>query len=122
MIGYVCIGTNDPTRAAKFYDPLLAVLGAKRDAETERYISWSAPAGGPSLLLIKPQDGKPATVGNGTMVSLTVDSTAMVDAVYKQALALGAKDEGPAGARSPTFYAAFFRDLEGNKLAVYHSS
>ena len=122
MIGYVCIGTNDPIRAAKFYDPLLAVLGAKRNAETARYISWGTTPDGPSLLLIKPQDGKPATVGNGTMVSLTVDSNAMVDAVYKQALALGAKDEGPAGARSPDFYAAFFRDLEGNKLAVYHSS
>ena len=30
MIGYVTIGTNDLPRAAKFYDALLADLGAKR--------------------------------------------------------------------------------------------
>lgn len=122
MIGYVCIGTNDPAHAAQFYDPLLAVLGAKRIWETERFIAWGASPTDSLLLLIKPLDGKPATVGNGTMVSLTVDSKEIVDAIYKKAIALGAKDEGPAGARSDDFYAAYFRDLEGNKLAVYHSS
>ena len=122
MIGYVCIGTNDLPRAAKFYDALLAALGAKRFGETERYIGWGLSPTDSLLLLIKPLDGKPATVGNGTMVSLLAASKAQVDTVYKQALALGAKDEGPAGARSDDFYAAYFRDLEGNKLAVYYSS
>ena len=122
MIGYVCIGTDDPPRAGKFYDPLLAVLGAKRQWENERAIGWGTSQDGSMLILIKPLDGKPATVGNGTMVSLSAGSKALVDAVYKQALALGGKDEGPAGARSEGFYAAYFRDLEGNKLAVYHSS
>ena len=28
MIGYVTLGTNDMTRAARFYDDLLAVVGA----------------------------------------------------------------------------------------------
>ena len=122
MIGYVCIGCNDPPRAAKFYDEVLAVFGAKRQGANERYISWGTSPSGSSLLLIKPFNGQPATAGNGAMVALSVDSTALVDAVYKKALELGAKDEGPAGARSPDFYAAFFRDPEGNKLAVYHSS
>ena len=122
MIGYVCIGTNDLPRAAKFYDALLAALGAKRFGETERYIGWGLSPTDSLLLLIKPLDGKPATVGNGTMVSLLAASKAQVDTAYKQALALGAKDEGPTGARSDDFYAAYFRDLEGNKLAVYYSS
>ena len=30
MIGYVTLGTNDLERAAKFYDELLAEIGAKR--------------------------------------------------------------------------------------------
>ena len=122
MIGYVCIGCDDPPRAARFYDELLAVFGARRQGENERYISYGLTPEGSSLLLIKPFNGKPASAGNGAMVALSVDSTAKVDAVYKKAMALGAKDEGPAGARSPDFYAAFFRDPEGNKLAVYHSS
>ncbi len=122
MIGYVCIGTNDPVVAAKFYDPVLTLLGAKRTWETERYIGWGSTPERTNLLLIKPLDGKPASVGNGSMVSFAADSKATVDAIYKQALALGGKDEGPAGARGDNFYAAYFRDLEGNKLAVYYSS
>ena len=82
---------------------MLAVFGAKRQGENERYISWGTSPSGSSLLLIKPLDGKPATAGNGAMVSLSVDSKALVDAVYKKALELGAKDEGPAGAREPGF-------------------
>ena len=119
MIGYVCIGTNDLARAARYYDDLLTVLGAKRAMETERFIAWGTAEDKPMLFLIKPYDGKPATVGNGTMVSLVAPSRELVDAVYKKAMALGSKDEGPAGARGDDFYAAYFRDLEGNKLAVY---
>jgi catechol 2,3-dioxygenase-like lactoylglutathione lyase family enzyme len=122
MIGYVCIGTNDLARAARFYDELLAVLGAKRVwGDNERYIAWSTTEDGPAVTLIKPHDGKPATVGNGNMVALAASSTEQVDAVYRKAMALGAKDEGPAGRRSDSFYAGFFRDPEGNKLSVFYS-
>ena len=122
MIGYVCIGTNDLPRAARFYDELCAVLGAKRCGETQRYINWGLSPADSLLFLIKPLDGKPATAGNGAMVSLLATSKAQVDAVYNKALALGGKDEGAAGARGEDFYAGYFRDLDGNKLAVYFSS
>ncbi len=122
MIGYVCIGTNDLKRSARFYDEVTAVLGAKRQGETERYIGWGSSPTDSLLLMIKPLDGKSATAGNGSMVSLLATSKAQVDAVYKKALELGGKDEGPPGARSEDFYAAYFRDPEGNKLAVFFSS
>ena len=62
--------------------------------------------------------GKRATVGNGVMVSLAANSKAQVAAVHAKALALGGKDEGPVGSRGEDFYAGYFRDLDGNKLAV----
>jgi catechol 2,3-dioxygenase-like lactoylglutathione lyase family enzyme len=120
MIGYVCIGTNDLAKAGRFYDEVLAPLGAKRSWETERMIGWGTSADAPSLLLIMPHDRQPATVGNGSMVALAGGSRAGVDAVYHKAIALGAKDEGPLGDRGGNFYAGYFRDLEGNKLAVFH--
>ncbi|MBS0393936.1 MAG: VOC family protein [Proteobacteria bacterium] len=120
MIGYVTLGTNDIVRSAKFYDALLAVLGAKRAMESDRYIAWGTSATSPMLFVIKPYDGKGASVGNGVMVSLAARSNAEVDAVYKKAMDLGAKDEGPAGPRGDGFYAGYFRDLDGNKLAVFH--
>ena len=119
MIGYVCIGTNNLAGSSRFYDELLADVGAKRIWDTEKMIAWGAEPGTPMLILIKPADGKPATVGNGTMVALAAKSKAQVDAMYKKALALGGKDEGPAGPRGEGFYAGYFRDLEGNKLCTF---
>ncbi|MEI6737833.1 MAG: VOC family protein [Pseudomonadota bacterium] len=119
MIGYVCLGTNDMARATKFYDELLAVIGAKRLMELERGIVWGVNMQLPSLAVLKPHDGNAATVGNGVMVSLVVDSHDKVNTLYNKAIALGAKDEGPAGPRSPGFYAGYFRDPDGNKLAVF---
>jgi predicted lactoylglutathione lyase len=68
---------------------------------------------------MKPFDGQPATVGNGVMVALSGADTAQVQAMHAKALALGGKDEGLPGPRGEGFYAAYFRDLDGNKLAVF---
>jgi predicted lactoylglutathione lyase len=73
----------------------------------------------PGLSVTKPYDGKPATVGNGVMVALVVDSPERVNAVHAKALALGGTDEGAPGARSEAFYAGYFRDLDGNKLNAF---
>lgn len=120
MIAYVTIGTNDLRRAADFYDQLLAVLGGKRVWELERSIGWSESPGAPTVSVIKPYDTMPATVGNGVMVALAAKSEDEVDAVYQKALELGGKDEGAAGPRAGGYYAAYFRDLDGNKLCAFY--
>jgi catechol 2,3-dioxygenase-like lactoylglutathione lyase family enzyme len=119
MIGYATLGTNDLPRAAAFYDALLAEIGAKRQLEFDRGISWGVAWDKPALGVMKPFDGQPATAGNGAMVALVVDQPATVDRLHAKALALGARDEGAAGPRGPKFYAGYFRDLDGNKLNVF---
>lgn len=119
MIGYVTLGTNDLPRATSFYDKLLGALGAKRVFESERGIGWGTSMNSPSLAVTKPFDGLPATRGNGTMVALLADSKEKVAAIHKLALELGASDEGAPGPRGETFYAAYFRDLDGNKLSCF---
>jgi catechol 2,3-dioxygenase-like lactoylglutathione lyase family enzyme len=120
MIGYVTLGTNDIARAATFYDALLAEIGAGRYMESDRFIAWAVAPDKPSLGVIKPYDGQPATVGNGVMIALVVDSNAKVDAVHRKAMELGGKDEGAPGPRGTSgFYAAYFRDLDGNKLNCF---
>ncbi len=119
MIGYVTIGTNDLARAASFYDALLGEMGAKRMMETEQFVAWSVKPDQPGLGVTKPFDKKPATVGNGVMVALMVDSTAKVDALHRKALQLGGSDEGAPGPRGEGFYAGYFRDLDGNKLNFF---
>ncbi|PCJ36737.1 MAG: glyoxalase [Moraxellaceae bacterium] len=119
MIGYVTIGTNDLQRGAKFYDALLAEIDAKRFMEEDTFIAWAVAPGKPSLAITKPFDGNAATVGNGVMVALMVESPEQVDALYAKAIELGAMDEGPAGPRGDSFYAGYFRDLDGNKLNFF---
>lgn len=119
MIGYVTLGTNRFEEAAKFYDELLATIGAGRMMESDRFIAWSVSPTTPAVSIIRPHDGKAATVGNGTMVALAVDSPARVRALHEKALALGGKDEGAPGYRFGDFYAGYFRDLDGNKLNAF---
>ena len=119
MIGYTTLGTNDIAKAAKFYDALLGVFGAKRAMETDRLILWATGPGQPMLSVIKPFDGKAATVGNGVMVALLAKDKQQVDDVHKKALSLGGKDEGAPGDRGGGFYAGYFRDLDGNKLNAF---
>ena len=82
MIGYVTLGTNDFDKAAAFYDALLGTLGAGRGMELDgRFIAWASAPGAPMLSIIKPYDGNEATVSNGGMTALAVDSQEKVDAV-----------------------------------------
>jgi catechol 2,3-dioxygenase-like lactoylglutathione lyase family enzyme len=119
MIGYVTIGTNDLARAASFYDVLLGEMGAKRMMENEQFVAWSVKPEQPGLGVTKPFDKQRATVGNGVMVALMVDSTAKVDALHRKALQLGGSNEGAPGPRGEGFYAGYFRDLDGNKLNFF---
>lgn len=120
MIGYVTLGTNDLNRAAEFYDALLDEIGAGRFMETDTFVAWAVAPDKPGLSVTRPYDGNAATVGNGLMVALVVDSREKVDALHRKALALGGTDEGAPGPRGEGgFYAAYFRDLDGNKLNAF---
>lgn len=119
MIGYTCVGTNDLPRAVAFYDGLLGVVGAKVFFKSERGVGWGTAPDKPMFSVMKPFDGAPATVGNGTMVALSAADSAQVDALYAKALALGGLDAGAPGARGGNFYGAYFRDLDGNKIAAF---
>jgi predicted lactoylglutathione lyase len=120
MIGYVTLGTNDLARGAAFYDAIAKEVGVGRFMETESFIAWGEPGGAAGIGLTKPFDGQAATVGNGVMVALEAKDRAQVDRIYALALSLGGKDEGAPGARGGGgFYAAYFRDLDGNKLNAF---
>ncbi len=120
MIGYVTLGTNDLQRAGRFYDALLELLGACRMMQGERNIAWSSGPGSPGIGVCLPFDGKAASVGNGVMIALAAGKPETVQALHRKALELGGKDEGQPGPRGDHgFYAAYFRDLDGNKLSAF---
>ena len=120
MIGYATIGTNDLERATKFYDAVLTPLGGRRTfANGDRMQFYGAPGAG-ALAVCEPYDKQAAAPGNGAMVALACPSPEVVDEVYAAALAAGGRCEGEPGKRMPTFYGAYFRVLDGNKVCVFN--
>lgn len=118
MLAYVTLGTNNKDAALAFYDAVLGEMGAKRVFNNERLQFYGQSMGQPMLAIGDPWDKNTATCGNGVMPALAVDDRATVDKVYAKAMELGAPDEGEPGERMPTFYGAYFRDPDGNKICV----
>lgn len=120
MIGYVTLGTNDLERAAVFYDAIAAEMGVGRMYEWPGAIAWGEAGGAAAIGVTKPFDGQPACIGNGVMVALEAKEPAQVDRLHAIALANGGSCEGKPGPRGEGgFYAAYFRDPDGNKLNAF---
>lgn len=125
MIGYVTLGTNDLDKARAYYDALLGELGAKRLMEMEEngFTLYGIDMTTPSIAINRPYNGEAAQPGNGNMIALQMQERAQVDAFYNKAIELGGSDEGVPGVRGDegpmAFYAAYFRDPEGNKLCAF---
>ena len=117
---HIVVGTNDIGKARTFYDKTLGALGLKRVMDLHENASiWGADA--PEFMVTKPGNGQPCTFANGGTISFAAPSRAAVRAFHETALANGGSDEGAPGPRSftPTAYAAYARDPDGNKICTY---
>ena len=125
MIGYITLGINDIEKARAYYDDLLGTLGAKRLMQLEEndFTLYGVDMTTPSIAITKPDNQKEAFPGNGNMVALQMQERDEVDAFYNKGIELGGTDEGGPGVRGDegdmAFYAAYFRDPEGNKLCAF---
>jgi catechol 2,3-dioxygenase-like lactoylglutathione lyase family enzyme len=127
MPGYITLGANDLQASGEFYSAVLAPLGYER-TEAGNGVAFSLPElsgglGGPgTIYVVKPYDGRPATVGNGSMTAFRAPTHAMVRTLHAAGLKAGGTDEGAPGFRAEYtehFYVAYLRDPAGNKLALF---
>lgn len=124
MFSHIYVSVTDFERALAFYTPVLQALGLQlRFCEpAQPWAGWqSATQARPLFLIGHPYDGQAHAAGNGQMVAFAADSRALVDQVYASALRHGGRCEGPPGLRPhyhSNYYGAYFRDPDGNKLAV----
>jgi catechol 2,3-dioxygenase-like lactoylglutathione lyase family enzyme len=130
MLSYAYFGTNDLGKATAFYDATLAPLGMRRcitndPAWDQISAGWGIyeDDGGRELAfwIGKPFNRQPATAGNGNMVAFSGTSWKAVDDFHAAAIAHGGVSEGAPGLRlqyGMDFYAAYVRDLDGNKVAA----
>ena len=120
MIGYITLGTNNLEEATVFYAQLLSPLGILQRYQGPRLsIFGTEGVDEPTLVIAKPFNEEIATPGNGSMTALPCGTQAKVSELYDLAISLGATDEGPPDWRYSTFYGAYVRDLDKNKLAFY---
>lgn len=120
MIDHIGVSVGDYQRSKEFYSAALSPLGYEVLAE----YGDSAGLG---------TDGKPdfwISQGKATKpkvhVAFQCSKRTHVDQFYAAALKAGGKDNGPPGVRedySPTYYAAFVFDPDGNNIeAVCHAA
>lgn len=117
---HVTVGTNDLDRANKFYTAALGKLGIKNLGPMSPTATLYG-AEAPEFVVLKPGNGLPATYGNGGTLGFAAPSRAAVRDFHAAGLANGGMDEGAPGPRAftPTAYAAYLRDPDGNKICAY---
>jgi catechol 2,3-dioxygenase-like lactoylglutathione lyase family enzyme len=127
MLSYVTIGANDIPRSERFYTAVLEPLGYEK-AEHKDSVAYSLAdspdrSNGPgAIYVVKPFDGREATVGNGSMLAFRVATQAEVHDIHRAGIEAGGSDEGAPGYRaiySDNFYVGYLRDPVGNKLAIF---
>lgn len=121
MISHLTLGTNNIQKAEYFYSRILASCSAKQIYKSESVVFYQFPGSPTKLSITKPFDTRPATAGNGTMLALKLKSPQTVSDTYDLAIWLGAQCEGKPGLRNAgSYFGAYFRDLDGNKIAIFH--
>jgi catechol 2,3-dioxygenase-like lactoylglutathione lyase family enzyme len=120
MLDHISLSVTDADKAKAFYAKALAPLGYKLVSEYDGGFGIRQD-GGSTLWAAQGPAQKPIA----HLAFRTKDRKA-VDAFYKAAMGAGGKDNGKPGLRenySPTYYAAFVTDPDGNNVeAVCHSA
>ena len=120
ILDFVMVGSNDYKKSSELYDAAFEPLNLKKILTTEKYIGYAHSSEPEKIIfyITNPVNGKPATMGNGSQVTLLAESKEAVEKFYEIAMSKGAVDEGAPGVRSDGNYYAYIRDMDGNKIAV----
>lgn len=114
MYDHIGLKVNDIDASVGFYGAALAALGYALCSRDQAGASFGPP-GEPALWLHKAT----GSAGGGTHVAFRAADRASVDRFHSQGLDCGGRDNGRPGLRteySPSYYAAFLLDPDGNNV------
>ncbi len=115
MIDHVSVAVRDLAAAMRFYEIVLATIGISKLESRPATVGFGKqyPEFWINLRAAGGQDS------DGAHVCFRTRTTAAVDAFHAAALAAGAVSDGAPGLRpqhGEGYYAAFIRDLDGNRV------
>lgn len=121
------IGTNDIVASQKFYDAVLAVLGA---GEAMKHVNATGQTrlfyihDGSTFCITEPINGEPATVSNGSTIGFACESPEQLQRLHEVAIANGGTSiEGAPGPRDSdigVMHLCYFLDPDGHKVCGLH--
>ena len=117
IISHVSLGTNDFEKAVKFYDKVMATIGAKRVMEHEGAVAYGKEY--PEFWVQTPENEQPAETANGTHYGFVAASKEEVHAFWDAAIAMGATPNGepvPRPNYGEPYYGCFVIDHDGHKI------
>ena len=125
MFSHIMVGSNDIERSKRFYDAVLATLGA---SEPRRNVNGTGNTrlfyrhNGGSFGISEPINGEPASVANGSTIGFSCTSPEQVKAFHDAAIANGGTSiEQPPGLRESqmgAMHLGYVRDPDGNKICA----
>lgn len=127
MFSHIMIGSNDIEQSKRFYDAVLATLGAGeplRNTSSSGHTRLFYRHEGNSFCVSEPINGEAATCANGGTIGFKCNSPEQVQKFHDTALAFGGQSiedapglrEGAMGA----LHLAYVRDPDGNKLCALY--
>ncbi|AVP96857.1 glyoxalase [Ahniella affigens] len=127
MFSHVMVGSNDIERSKRFYDAVLAVVGAgeavRNQSKTGHWRLFYR-HDGTTFCVTEPINGEPAGFGNGGTIGFKCVSPEQVHQFHEVAVANGGTAiEDPPGLREAavgSLYLAYVRDPDGNKLCALY--
>ena len=127
MFSHVMVGSSDIERSKRFYDAVLAVLGAGepfRNPNSTGQVRLFYRHDGSTFCVSEPINGERATFANGGTIGFKCNSPAQVQQLHDTAVAHGGTSiEEPPGLREGklgAMHLAYVRDPDGNKLCALY--
>jgi catechol 2,3-dioxygenase-like lactoylglutathione lyase family enzyme len=118
MIDHISIAVGDLGKAEAFYAVVLATLGFSKMREwPDATIGFGKKH--PEFWINKRAGMSRIADDSGVHICLRAPDAASVDAFHAAALKAGGSSDGEPGVRErydPRYYAAFVRDLDGNRI------
>ncbi|MEX2126813.1 MAG: VOC family protein [Xanthobacteraceae bacterium] len=113
MIDHVSITVRDLAASVRFYEQVLGILGFTklRDLPTTVGFGKEYPE-----FWLNHRPRMPTDLDTGSHVALRARDRETVERFFAEALRLGATSDGAPHVRRETYYAAFIRDPDGNRI------